>query len=56
VIAGFAHTPTKMERMAQAGFGMERLLAALWEQVVEGDGSLVEEVRLKMESGNHSIS
>jgi hypothetical protein len=48
ILAGFDPAASKMERMAQAGFGMERLLAALWEKVVEGDGTLVEEVRKTM--------
>ncbi len=52
ILAGFAPASSKMERMAQAGFGMERLLTALWEKVVEGDDALVEEVRLKMEGQN----
>lgn len=48
ILAEFDPAPSKMERLAQAGFGMERLLAALWEQVVEGDGALVEEIRKAM--------
>ena len=48
VIAYFTHKPTRMERMAQAGFGTERLLEALWEQVVERDGTLVEEIKKAM--------
>ena len=48
ILAGFDPAASKMERIAQAGFGMERLLAALWEKVVEGDGTLVEEIQVKI--------
>ena len=50
ILAGFDPAPAKMERMAKAGFGVERLLAALWAQVVEGDSALVEEVKAKMKA------
>ncbi|MDX9864364.1 MAG: hypothetical protein RBT34_06110 [Anaerolineaceae bacterium] len=48
IIAGFDPAPSKMERLAQAGFGAERLLTALWEKVVEGDNSMVEAVMTKL--------
>ena len=55
ILAGFDPASSKMDRMAQAGFGVEKLLTALWEQVVEGDNRLVEEVRAKTGLGNLSI-
>ena len=37
----------EMERLAQIGIGSEQMLAALWARVVEGDDSLVDEIKQK---------
>ena len=50
IIAGFDPAPSKLDRLAQAGFGTERLLSALWEKVVEGDGALIGEIQEKTSS------
>jgi hypothetical protein len=55
IIAGFDPAPSKLESMARAGFGTERLLSALWEKVVEGDHSRIDEIQTKMDSVNQSI-
>lgn len=48
ILTDFDPAPSEAERMALAGFGAEKLLAALWAQVVEGDGTLVGEIREAM--------